>query len=103
MDIPLNPIFNGNSDLFKTKPHLGALKVTKCCDEIDITILYNDTAMHSLPVILNAINNALYKSVYLFLNLYQFNKIDIYVHFRINVIFYNLQNVFERKIKRNFE
>lgn len=61
LNIPLDPIFGENSDLLKNKPHLGALKVTKCCDDIDITILYNDTSMHSLPIILNAINNALYR------------------------------------------
>ncbi|XP_065201451.1 uncharacterized protein LOC135832246 isoform X2 [Planococcus citri] len=61
LNIPLYPLFEGKSDLLKSKPHVGAFKVSKCCKEIDITIFYNDTAMHSLPIMINTLNNALYK------------------------------------------
>lgn len=49
------------SDLIKIKPNIGAITITDCCEEIDLSVAYNDTAMHSLPVILNILNNALYK------------------------------------------
>ena len=49
------------TDLVNIKPNIGAIVVEECCEEINLTIAYNDTTMHSLPVMLNIVNNALYR------------------------------------------
>lgn len=53
------------SDLLKVKPNIGALTISDCCEKIELILAYNDTTMHSLPIILNVVNNALYRYVYI--------------------------------------
>lgn len=41
-------------------PHLGALEPHNvCCSATSLTIYYNDSFMHSLPIILNSITSNL--------------------------------------------
>lgn len=51
-------------DITKVKSNLGIIKINECCEHINITVMYNDTTIHSLPVLINIIDNALYKYVY---------------------------------------
>lgn len=55
--------YNGNySLLLDIKPHMAALNVNIFEDpEFHFTLIYNDTAQHSLPVIVNILNNAMYR------------------------------------------
>lgn len=48
--------------LLDIAPHLGALNVTAfhAPNDVAVTLLYNDTLLHSLPVLLNVVNNAIY-------------------------------------------
>ncbi|XP_072159520.1 cholesterol transporter ABCA5 [Bemisia tabaci] len=58
--------YDGNfSSLLDISPHVGAINFDKCCQlhNTSLTLLYNDTAQHSLPSLLNSINNAVYKMV----------------------------------------
>ncbi|CAG9814922.1 unnamed protein product [Phaedon cochleariae] len=57
--------YDGNfSSLLYAEPHMAALVI----DEFQylkysITVLYNDTQQHSLPIIINTINNAIYRLI----------------------------------------
>lgn len=59
-------IYNGNfSLLLEISPHMAALNVNTFhlnnLSLTSITNIYNDTAQHGLPVVINFINNALYR------------------------------------------
>lgn len=58
-------MYNGNfSLLLEIAPHMAALNVNVFdVPELSITTIYNDTAQHSLPIIMNIISNAYYKYV----------------------------------------
>lgn len=52
------------ASLLDTKyPHIAAINFTNCCNpsNISFTVIYNDTAQHSLPVVLNLISGAVYR------------------------------------------
>ncbi|XP_039297783.1 ATP-binding cassette sub-family A member 2 [Nilaparvata lugens] len=51
--------------LLDVAPHMAALDIFSCCDlkDAEYTVLYNDTTQHSLPIIVNIMNNALYKKI----------------------------------------
>ncbi|XP_070580684.1 cholesterol transporter ABCA5-like isoform X2 [Ptychodera flava] len=51
------------SDLLSIYPHSLAVNVTSWTQGFNATALYNDTAQHSLPTILNIIGNAFYGAV----------------------------------------
>ncbi|KAL1502488.1 hypothetical protein ABEB36_007623 [Hypothenemus hampei] len=55
--------YNGNfSALLEFAPHLAAFNVHKFQEgDYTLTILYNDTFQHSLPVTLNVLSNTIYK------------------------------------------
>jgi ATP-binding cassette subfamily A (ABC1) protein 5 len=43
-------------------PHMAALNVNVWeIPEINITTIYNDTAQHSLPIVINLLSNAFYR------------------------------------------
>lgn len=47
-------------DLLNLPSHLGALApFNVCCSPTSLTIYYNDTFIHSLPIILNSITSTL--------------------------------------------
>lgn len=48
-----------------TKTHIAAFNFSTIdvCRNVTVTVLYNDTAMHSLPVALNMLANAIYSKV----------------------------------------
>lgn len=56
-------MYNGNfSLLLDMAPHMAALNINSFhLPNLSITTIYNDTAQHSLPIIINLINNALYR------------------------------------------
>ncbi|KAI7815451.1 ABC subfamily A member [Rhyzopertha dominica] len=56
-------VYDGNySKLLEIGPHMAALNINVYdISHFSITIVYNDTAQHSLPIILNIINNVLYR------------------------------------------
>ena len=56
-------MYDGNfSFLLDISPHMAALNINVFNDpEYNITAIYNDTTQHSLPIVINFINNALYK------------------------------------------
>lgn len=56
-------LYNGNfSLLLDIAPHMAALNINAFhLPNFSITTIYNDTAQHSLPVVINLINNALYR------------------------------------------
>lgn len=58
-------LYNGNfSLLLEMAPHMAALNINSYhLPNLSITAIYNDTAQHSLPIIINLINNALYRYV----------------------------------------
>lgn len=55
--------YDGNySMLLDIGPHMAAFNINSYNDpEYSITMIYNDTAQHSLPIVINIINNALYR------------------------------------------
>lgn len=57
--------FDGTyASLLDTKvSHIAAINFTDCCNphNISYTVIYNDTAQHSLPVVLNLISSAVYR------------------------------------------
>nr|CAH7743826.1 unnamed protein product [Callosobruchus chinensis] len=55
--------YDGNfSKLLHIAPHTAALNVNYFeYPDYSITVLYNDTQQHSLPIIINLVNNALYR------------------------------------------
>jgi ATP-binding cassette subfamily A (ABC1) protein 5 len=57
-------LYNGNfSLLLDLAPHMAALNVNVWdIPKISITTIYNDTAQHSLPIVINLLSNALYRS-----------------------------------------
>lgn len=56
-------LYNGNfSLLLDMAPHMAALNVNVWeMPEISITTIYNDTAQHSLPIVINLLSNAFYR------------------------------------------
>ena len=56
-------LYNGNfSLLLDLAPHMAALNVNVWeMPEINITTIYNDTAQHSLPIVINLLSNAFYR------------------------------------------
>ncbi|KAJ8921257.1 hypothetical protein NQ315_013729 [Exocentrus adspersus] len=72
LDVFFNQLFNlgvtslddydGNfSLLLDIAPHMAALNINRFEDtDFSITVLYNDTVQHSLPIVINLISNALY-------------------------------------------
>lgn len=56
-------LYNGNfSLLLDLAPHMAALNVNVWeIPEINITTIYNDTAQHSLPIVINLLSNAFYR------------------------------------------
>lgn len=58
-------VYDGNfSKLLEIAPHMAALNVnTFTQPDYGITVIYNDTAQHSLPIVLNLISNTLYRYV----------------------------------------
>ena len=56
-------LYNGNfSLLLDLAPHMAALNVNVWeMPEISITTIYNDTAQHSLPIVMNLLSNAFYR------------------------------------------
>ncbi|XP_049766661.1 cholesterol transporter ABCA5-like isoform X1 [Schistocerca cancellata] len=58
-------MYNGNfSLLLDIAPHMAAMNVnTYDIPQLSLTVIYNDTAQHSLPIIMNTISNAFYKMV----------------------------------------
>jgi ATP-binding cassette subfamily A (ABC1) protein 5 len=45
-------------------PHTAAFNFSSiACSNVTVTVLYNDTAMHSLPVALNILSNAIYRAL----------------------------------------
>ncbi|XP_021921419.1 ATP-binding cassette sub-family A member 5-like [Zootermopsis nevadensis] len=56
-------LYNGNfSLLLDLAPHMAAFNVNVWeMPEISITTIYNDTAQHSLPIIINLLSNAFYR------------------------------------------
>ncbi|XP_044260177.1 cholesterol transporter ABCA5-like [Tribolium madens] len=54
--------YDGNfSLLLDVAPHMAALNVNVFTNDLSITVIYNDTVQHSLPIILNLISNGLYR------------------------------------------
>ncbi|EEB12939.1 predicted protein [Pediculus humanus corporis] len=55
--------YNGNySLLLEVKPHMAALNINVFEPPFfNITAIYNDTMQHSLPILMNLLNNALYR------------------------------------------
>lgn len=50
------------SQLLGMAPHLGAVVVNELSwSSVDVTAMYNDTAQHSLPIVLNLLSNAIYR------------------------------------------
>lgn len=65
--VEIDQVFNGkySSLINLTKTHIAAFNFTRMdvCKNVTVTVLYNDTAMHSLPVALNMLANAIYSKV----------------------------------------
>lgn len=57
--------YDGNfSSLLSISPHMLALNINRFeYPDYSITVLYNDTEQHSLPIAVNLINNAFYRLV----------------------------------------
>lgn len=55
--------YSGNfSALLNVAPHMAAFDIHKFQDgDYSLTILYNDTFQHSLPVTLNLLSNTIYR------------------------------------------
>ncbi|KAK9754118.1 ABC transporter [Popillia japonica] len=62
-DVDNIDMYDGNfSMLLDMSPHMAALNINMFKDpEFNFTVIYNDTAQHSLPILINLINNALYR------------------------------------------
>ena len=62
--VEVDEIFDSNySSLLKlNKTHIAAFNFSSMdvCKNLTVTVLYNDTAMHSLPVVLNVLANLVY-------------------------------------------
>ncbi len=69
---------NESENMSIVKPSIGFIKIHDCCDPVNITIVYNDTNIHSLPIIVNIIDNALYRLVSVLHNKY-FKSLDIFL------------------------
>jgi ATP-binding cassette subfamily A (ABC1) protein 5 len=56
-------LYNGNfSLLLDLAPHMGALNINMWeKPDFSITTIYNDTAQHSLPIVINLLSNAFYR------------------------------------------
>lgn len=56
-------IWTGNySQLLQIGPNLAALHIEQLSwSQVTVRVLYNDTAQHSLPIVLNLLSNALYR------------------------------------------
>lgn len=55
-------MYDGNySKLLSVAPHMAALNINTFGPDYGITVIYNDTAQHSLPIILNLISNTMYR------------------------------------------
>lgn len=56
-------MYNGNfSLLLNIAPHMAALNVNALeTPKTNITVIYNDTLQHSLPIIINMIDNVIYR------------------------------------------
>lgn len=56
-------MYNGNfSMLLNVAPHMAALNINEFnIPNINLTVVYNDTLQHSLPVIINLIDNTIYR------------------------------------------
>lgn len=63
LDVDNIDMYDGNfSMLLDMSPHMAALNINMFKDpEFNFTVIYNDTAQHSLPILINLINNALYR------------------------------------------
>ncbi|KAL7012162.1 hypothetical protein ACKWTF_014662 [Chironomus riparius] len=63
--INIDESFTGSYALFLNfTPHMAAFNFTSAtCSNMTLTVLYNDTAMHSLPVALNILSNAIYRTI----------------------------------------
>ncbi|KAL3270830.1 hypothetical protein HHI36_021350 [Cryptolaemus montrouzieri] len=57
--------YNGNfSLLLEMKPHMAALNINAFdYPDYSLTVIYNDTYQHGLPIVINFISNALYRSM----------------------------------------
>jgi len=55
--------YDGNySSLLELKPHIAAFNVNVFNENAwEITAIYNDTTQHSLPIMVNLLNNAIYR------------------------------------------
>lgn len=63
LDVDYITMYNGNfSLLLDISPNMAALNVNVFKDpEYNFTVIYNDTAQHSLPILINLISNAMYR------------------------------------------
>lgn len=63
--ISIDDTFTGDYAAFlNVSPHTAAYNFTSAtCSNVTLTVLYNDTAMHSLPVALNILANAIYRTM----------------------------------------
>ncbi|KAI4454722.1 atp-binding cassette transporter subfamily a abca [Holotrichia oblita] len=63
LDVDNIDLYDGNfSMLLDMSPHMAALNINMFKEpEFNFTVIYNDTAQHSLPILINLINNALYR------------------------------------------
>lgn len=57
--------YDGNySLLLDVRPHMAALNINKwdmAESEFKMTAIYNDTTQHSLPILMNLLDNAMYR------------------------------------------
>lgn len=58
--------YDGNYvNLLKIGPHIAAFNINEYNSlNMDLTIIYNDTMQHSLPILLNVLLNTYYRYVY---------------------------------------
>mgnify|MGYP007016984020 FL=1 len=75
--------YNGNySLLLEVKPHMAALNINVFEPPFfNITAIYNDTMQHSLPILMNLLNNALYRLFFVKIKIKLFYKKKL---FKIN-------------------
>lgn len=78
----IDETFDGNfSSLLDIGPHMGALHVKSMSEaSVQLAIYYNDTAQHSLPVLLNILSNTLYQLFSSSQELLPSNNIEIRSH-----------------------
>lgn len=60
---PIDLNYNGTySGLLNMLPNMAAFNISKLSiSDVSLTVIYNDTFTHSLPILLNLINNVIYK------------------------------------------